>query len=214
MDPTPVVFRFLGSGPVLARRGPRCRLVNPKDERREHHFTTVGVAVGDGSGRRPIRMGVDGLDPAAKSRAVARCCAADQENTGTTARGCRPPRVRSPRRSRRSATTRASRISRRCCRSSPRTWRTAAGRPGRGRSGRFPRNALSAGRIGVRRSKPILRASGCPTRSGMCHGITLRPQPYLRSMVTWLFSALASGHARDRSGNPLDARAWLHRRRQ
>src|ERR1700744_63155 len=44
--------------------------------------------------------------------------------------------------------------------------------------------------------------------------ITVRPQPNFRSRWLRLLSALGSGGARDGSGNPVDARAWLHRRRQ
>src|ERR1700759_2501092 len=35
--------------------------VDPEDERREHDFATVRIAVGDRSRRRPIRMGLDGV---------------------------------------------------------------------------------------------------------------------------------------------------------
>ncbi len=61
MDPTPVVFRFLGGSPMLAGLAAFGRFVDAEDERREHHFPAVRVAIGDGPGRRPIRMRFNGF---------------------------------------------------------------------------------------------------------------------------------------------------------
>ena len=133
-DPGGLPRSYLG-GPVLARSGALRGFVDAEDKRCEYHLATVRISVGDRSGCRPIRMRLNRSDP----------CRYQPRSRSLLSRGIGEIQAQllvTIHRNRfdglddleGETQIQVSRISLRCCHSSRRTWRTAEGRPGRGRS--------------------------------------------------------------------------------